>query len=123
MEIIIKRYEHHNRSFGNWDSPKGKYISSRKHYEQECIKQGMIPFEQARELGKKEKDRIENSKYGGLSKEAMSLIHSVNPDKRGNIQLSDRQIDKLRGLGVKIEKESKWVTEYDKKHGGFDNGK
>lgn len=42
---IIKNYEHFNRSLPNWDSPKGKYISSRAHYEKEMKKSGYEAYD------------------------------------------------------------------------------
>jgi len=43
--IIVKQYEHFNRSLPNWDSPKGKYISSRAHYEKELAKNGYETYD------------------------------------------------------------------------------
>jgi hypothetical protein len=122
MEIIVKKWEHFNKALGGWDSPKGKWISSKKQYDNECAKQGMIPYDKAKELVKKAEEKRERNDYGGLSKKAMSLITSVNHDKKGRIRLSDRQISTLKEVGATIEMPDWCPTHYQEK-GGFADGK
>ena len=43
--IIVKNWENINRSFSNWDTPTGKYISSKRQYESELAKGGFTPYD------------------------------------------------------------------------------
>ena len=48
MEIIVKNYAHYNRALN-------KFISSKRDYNNEMARQGMIPFEQAKVIAEKAK--------------------------------------------------------------------
>jgi len=114
--IIVKRYEHYNRSFKKWDSPKGRYISSRAEYEKAMKEEGLIPLEQAKVIA--EKVQQEGREYPNkLSPKAMSLLRSVHKDKKGRIKLSDRQVDALKEVGAKVEMPD-WLPKHYKE-GGF----
>ena len=117
MEIIVKKYQHFNRSFKKWDSPKGRYISSRSEYEKAMKEEGMIPYEQAKEIAECQQHKREEYP-NKLSPKAMSLLTSVNVKKDGKIKLSDRQVDRLQEIGVKV-KLPDWLPKHYKEAGGF----
>jgi ribosomal protein S21 len=90
--IIVKNYEHFNRALPNWNSKKGKHISSKKQYVEECKKAGLEPY--------REPAVRENKPEA--SKETRQFLNSVkdNADKKGNVKLSDRQIDYMIKKGA-----------------------
>jgi hypothetical protein len=94
--IIIKNYEHFNRSLPNWDNPKGKYIGSKAQYEKELAKHGMVSYEKCEQMVAK--NRHEQNKYDGLSPEKMKFLHQVKDmaDKKGNIPVTDRFVKGLK---------------------------
>ena len=112
--IIVRNYEHYNRALG-------KYITSKKHYEEEMAKGGFIPFEKAEQMA--EIARGKNKKeYKSLSEKNMKFIHRVKDmaDRKGNIEISDRYVQGLKEHGVRVD------VCYDKlpkayREGGFDN--
>ena len=90
--INVKQYEHINRSFKNWDTPNGKYIRSKAHYEQ-CLKEeGMVTESEAQKMRTTSKRQEYKPKD-----DTISLIESVRATSRnGQIRPSTRQIDALR---------------------------
>ena len=94
--IIVKSYEHFNKSLPNWDTPKGKYIKNKEHYESELRKSGMVHVDNA---GQTSKPKLKDYK---LSDKARSIISSASnsKDKHGNVRLSDRTIDALKEIGA-----------------------
>ena len=121
VSIIVKNYSHFNRSFRKWDSPKGRYISSRADYDKAMKEEGMIPYEQAKEIAQKVQEQREEYP-NKLSPKAMSLLTSVNVKKGGKINLSDRQVDKLQEIGVKV-KLPDWLPKHYQPEGGFSDAK
>ena len=118
--IIIRNYEHINSSFPNWDTPRGKYIRSKAHYEQEMAKAGLVPFDKAEQMA--EQARAKSHKPYALSEKARKFIGAVKntAGKDGKITVSDRFVDGLRKVGVNVD------CNYDKlpshyKEGGFQN--
>ena len=95
-EIIVKKYEHFNTALPNWDTPKGKYIKSKNHYDSELKKSGMVRsdrFGQVHEPARK--DYI-------LSKDARKIIEAAknSKDKNGNVRLSGRAIEAMKAIGA-----------------------
>lgn len=116
MHIIVKKYEHFNRSFGNWDTPNGKYIKSKAHYEEELKKSGMERCDEFGEIGNP------NRKDYELSKKGREIIESAKSckDRKGNVKLSDRTIDAMKSMGAigkKIPSYMKLPSHYK---GGFE---
>ena len=100
VNIIVKDYTHHNRSLPNWDSPKGRYINSKRQYLNEIARAGLIPYEKSEEIRQKNEDNQKrNKKY---PKETYSFLNSVKDrtDKSGKVKLSDRQIDYMVKSGA-----------------------
>jgi hypothetical protein len=116
--IIVKKYEHFNRSFKGWDSPKGKYIRSKRDYEEEMKRQGMIPQEVSDNYVDNLEKKLEENQYKGISKDAERLIRSVHKDRDGKIKLSDRQVDEMKKIGVKVELPD-WCPKHYKENGGL----
>jgi len=92
--IIVKNYEHHNRAFSGWDSPQGKYISSKSEYQKELDRQGMVTVEQAEREGLNSGAKRKEYK---ITPETQQLIESVKQtaDSKGRIKPGDRAIQKL----------------------------
>jgi len=93
--IIVKNYEHINRSFSNWDTPTGKYISSKSQYEKEMAKGGFTPYDG--------KDRNTQKKWKP-SEDLQKTLHQVKSlaDKKGNIRISDngRVVEHMKKMGI-----------------------
>lgn len=94
MQIIVKKYDHINSALPGWDTPKGKYIKSKDHYDR-CLKEaGMVSYEK-NNSGPKLKDYI-------LSKKAKEIINTASnsKDKKGRVRLDDRTIDAMKDIGA-----------------------
>ncbi len=118
MQIIVKKYGHINSAFGNWDTPTGKLVKSKDHYDRLCKEQGMISYEESQ-------DREKNKKFKDykLSDKAKSIIQSVamSKDKDGKVKLGSRAIDAMKEIGAinkKIPSYMKLPKAYQK-IGGF----
>ena len=117
MQIIVKNYAHVNKSFSNWDTPNGRIVRSKDHYERLCEEQGMISYEES----------IERSKDNGkkpyiLTEKAKAIIQAAknSKDSRGTVKLSDKTIDAMRSIGAinkNIPSYMQLPTAYNK--GGF----
>ena len=92
--IVVKKYEHFNRSLPNWDCAKGKYISSKKQYVEELAKGGFVPYEQ----GNADAEKANPRKEYKLSDNKMKFLQSVKlmADKKGNIPITDRFVKGLQ---------------------------
>jgi len=112
--IIVKNYEHINQSLPNWDTPKGKYIKNKDHYDREMKKAGMVTLDKI--STRKEKEYV-------LSDKARGIINSASmiKDKKGNIKLSDRQIDAMKETGAIGKKIPEYIKmpPMNRKGGGF----
>ena len=94
MLIKIKKYEHFNRAMG-------KYIGSKRQYQNEMSRRGLVSFEK----GERRVEKFKNSyhkDYKGLSSKAQDIIRHAKQikDNRGNIKLGDRAIEAMKKLGV-----------------------
>jgi ribosomal protein S21 len=111
--IIVKSYEHFNRALPNWHSKKGRYISSKKQYIEECKKAGLEPYREPTVRENKPK----------ASKETRQFLNSVknSADKKGNVKLSDRQIDYMVKSGAIKDRDSYYdkLPKHYQDNGGF----
>ena len=117
MHIIVKHYEHFNRSFKNWDSPKGKYISSKKQYQEEMAKGGFVPYESG--------DHQPKRKEYKPSEATLKFLHQVKDmaDKKGNLPITTTFVKKLQDMKV-VPKEPSFYDKLPKHYteeGGFNN--
>lgn len=112
--IIIKNYEHINKSFANWDTPNGKYIGSKKQYQEEMAKGGFKPYDGS---GSPQHKKWEPS--DDLRK-TLNEVKSM-ADKKGNINIAtnSRLVDKMKSMGMSFN--PKFMTNDLK--GGIDKGK
>jgi hypothetical protein len=94
--IKVKNYEHYNRAMG-------KYIKSRKHYQEEMAKGGYIKAEKGNEIARKaRKADMKDYKPSGEMKQ---FLNSLNPDKKGNVKLSGNQIKYMESKGVTFDRD------------------
>lgn len=105
MQIIVKTYEHFNRSMPGWDTPKGVHVKSKDHYDRLMKENGMITHEEA--ARRLEKDNLKPYK---VSNESLEIIKAAKSgmDRKGNVKLSDTAIKAL------IDKKAirKYVPDY-----------
>ncbi len=117
--IIVKNYEHLNKAFGNWDTPHGKHVKSKDHYDRLMKEGGYTPYDESNNQTNK---RFEGKKYV-TSQKAWDIIKSAkaSKDSKGRVKLSDRTIDAMREIGAidkKIPDYMKLPAAYQPK-GGF----
>jgi hypothetical protein len=95
--IIVKKYEHFNRSMG-------KYITSRSHYEKEMAEGGYVPFEVAEKMAESYKARHEGG-YNGISNKAMEVCKAAKSmaDKKGNLRIGTRLQKAMENVGVSFD--------------------
>lgn len=96
--IIIKQsYSHINRSLPDWDTPNGRIVKNKDHYDRLMKENGMVSYEQMQKHaeGKKLKDYE-------LSERGKSLIRSVSgaKDSKGRVKLGDRAIKAMVDMGA-----------------------
>lgn len=115
FNIIVKNYQHFNSSMG-------KFITSKRHYENEMSKGGYIPYEKACEITETVKNKREREQKFELSPKARSIIESArnSSDKKGNVRLGGRMIDAMQSLGVNFYNDNV-PKHYRIDKGGFDN--
>ena len=75
----------------------GKYITSKRHYQEEMKKGGFVSFEEGERLANEPK-----TKPYVLSKKAVDLIKSArqSADSKGRIKPGSRLIDGMKDVGV-----------------------
>jgi hypothetical protein len=120
--IIIRNYEHVNRSFRNWDTPNGRYIKNKEEYNRAMREEGMITADEMHERVKLNK---KGKKYS-ISAEGQEIINECQKIKNsdGSINLKERpkMVDKMIDHGI-IKDRSKYEKNLPKDmklEGGFD---
>lgn len=95
--IIIKNYEHVNKSFANWDTPQGKYVKNKDHYDRLMKEQGMVSYDtmQQRATGNKMKGYTPSAK-------ALAIIEAARcaKDSKGNVKLSAKTVQAMTEMGA-----------------------
>lgn len=95
--IIIKNYEHVNRSFSGWDTPNGKYIKNKDHYDRTMKEQGMVSYETMQQRA--ESNKKKESKYVPSDRALGIVRHAIEKaDKKGNVKLDSRAIEALKEM-------------------------
>ena len=116
--INVKKWEHYNKAFKNWDCPYGKYIGSKAAYEKAMHDEGMISEDQAAKMGYQDAPARKDYK---VKKDTLALLESVKAtkDSKGVVHPSERA--KLRLLQKR--KEAKYNNSVCPSHyqtkGGF----
>lgn len=93
MEIIIKQsYAHVNKAFSGWDTPHGKIVKNKDHYDRLMKEQGMISQEQMQQNAENKK-----LKSYSISSDTRAIIEAAksSKDKNGVVRLGDRTIKAL----------------------------
>lgn len=108
MEVINRNYEHYNRALG-------KYIKSKRHYEDEMKRQGMVSFEKGEQMAKDAQEKMH--KDYKPNDEMIKFFYQVkgSVDKNGHLKLSGRQISYMEKMGVDFKRPEDKGTE-----GGFE---
>ena len=110
MLIKVKNYEHYNRALG-------KYIRSKRHYEQELAKGGFVPIKEGEKLA--QKARQNNHKKYEPSEKLLDIVRSAKAvSKNGKIKPSDKLIDAMKEVGVNFNLEH--CPKHYQSRGGFD---
>ena len=101
-EIIVKDYEHFNKAFKSWDTPKGKYIRTKHEYNEAMKREGFVSQERAEQLYEKRTRKRQETHKRKLSRKARDIIRSAKPDKNGKVKLGTRQIKALEEMGIEF---------------------
>ncbi len=92
FNIIVRNYEHVNRALPNWDTPNGKYISSKKQYEEELAKGNFVPF---KEVPSKESKWVPSADL----KKTLYQVKEMG-DSKGNIKPTEKLVKKMKKMGI-----------------------
>ena len=116
--IIVKKYEHLNTALPHWDTPRGKLIRTKAQYENELKKNGMVSLEKGEAIAQSVRSRREADKYSP-SVRSLELMREIKStaDRKGNVRLSDRQIDAMKAGGMRFGEKLRAVA--CRTEGGF----
>lgn len=94
MEVIVKKYEHFNRSLD-------VHVKNKDHYDRLMKEGGYVSYEKAQQMSSGKKD-----KPYALSKNGWDIIKAAKStkDKNGNVKLSDKTIDAMIKIGAMPKK-------------------
>lgn len=97
MKVIVKKdITHFNRELN-------KYITTRKQYKDELKRQGMVPYEQGKDMAERARQR-QHQDYRPTTETRKFLYEVKNSaDKNGKIKLSGRQIEYMEKMGVNFK--------------------
>lgn len=97
VAIIVKNYSHLNKAFANWDTPQGKLVKSKDHYDRLMKQEGMISYEEMQRRA--ETKKLKNYE---VSSDTRAIIQAAknSKDKNGNIKLGDKAVQALIKKGV-----------------------
>lgn len=95
--IIVKNYEHFNKAFGNWNTPKGVHVKNKDHYDRLMKENNMISYEES-----VEKSKNNGNKPYVTSDKAWDIIKAAknSKNKKCQVKLSDRTLDAMREIGA-----------------------
>lgn len=91
MEIIVKRYEHYNRSFG-------KYIRNKQEYDYEMKSRGFVPYEKGCQLAESK----EKVMKWVPSKDCVDMVKATLTmgDSKGNFKPTSQMLDAMKQKGI-----------------------
>lgn len=117
--IIVKNYEHVNRSLPNWDTPNGRYIKNKDHYDRVMKESGMVSYETMQQRA--ESNSKKESKYVPSDRAVGILRHArERADKKGNVKLDSRAVEALREMKALKPKLPNYIKVPRGNKGGFD---
>lgn len=99
MEIIVKNFQPH------YNSAMGKVIKNERQYKEEMKRGNYIPYEEAQQ---RTAHLVESRKNFTVSEKATDWMRDVksSSDSKGNVKLSDRQIEVLKDTGTMTNREN-----------------
>jgi hypothetical protein len=99
MEIIVKDFKAH------YNSAMGKVIRNEREYKEEMKRNNYIPYEEAQQ---RTAQLVESRKEFKVSEKATDWMRDVksSADSKGNVKLSDRQIEVLKDAGTITNREN-----------------
>lgn len=118
--IIVKKYEHINSALPNWDTPKGKYVKNKDHYDRLMKESGMVSYEKMKQQTE-ENSRRENQYVPSAKAKAILAAAKRCVGSDGQLRLSGNVIEglkELKALKPKVPNYMKLPGGYTKK-GGF----
>lgn len=89
-------YEHINTAFPDWDTPYGRHVKSKDHYDRIMKENGFISYEESKDI----------NKDGGLkpyilSEKAKKILHIVSRDKKnGKVRMTTELINRMKEIGA-----------------------
>jgi hypothetical protein len=97
--IIVKNFTPH------YNSALGKVVRNEREYKEEMKRGGYIEYERAQEITA---HNLEKRNKFDVSEKAMDWMRDVksSSDKKGNIKMSDRQIEAMNKIGKTASRES-----------------
>lgn len=111
MEFIIKQFHPH------YNNALGKVITSQRQYNDEIKRGGYISYEECEDRARR---TAESRRWKGVSEEARSWVKGVysKADRKGNVKLSDREVDALKAKNMKMDR--RLPSHYRTDKGGFE---
>ncbi len=99
MEIIVKNFQPH------YNNAMGKVIRNEREYKEEMKRCNYIPYEEAQQ---RTAQLVESRKNFTVSEKATDWMRDVksSADSKGNVKLSDRQIEVLKEAGTITNREN-----------------
>ena len=104
MEIIVKNFTPH------YNSALGKVITSERQYKEEMRRGDFIPYEAGQERTAAALEKRKEYRTSEKAKDWMRDVKS-SADSKGNVKLSDRQIDVLKEAGTMTNRENPALKE------------
>ena len=95
MQVIVKKYDGYNRALG-------KHITSKRHYNDEMKRQGMVSFEKGQAMADKAQEKMH--KDYKLKDETRRFLKNINKTKDGKVNLSGREMAYMKKVGVDFRK-------------------
>ncbi len=95
MEIIVKRYEHFNRSLG-------KYISTKKQYNDELKRGGYVPYEEGCRLAEN-KQKVKTYKPSKECVEMMRTVMDKKKDKTIVLGHYPKLVEGMKKMGMRFD--------------------
>lgn len=107
-----------DRDYVHFNTSMGIKIESKKHYEHEMAKRGLISKEKADDIARSVNAKAHKTPV--LSKQANEVIKSITGgrsswNKGEKVTLSDRQVEGMKKCGLSFEN----TMNLNKKSGGF----